>query len=732
LSYGPEIRRRDSLPHAHQQFHRQLIEPLVGQRGSGQINAIEGSVEQLGGVGFGIFGGQAGKGRVLNVDGFDDLLDFAVGVPACGLFLEDHVRAYAAAGKFLDVGVIALAIGMGVEMARAVVLVVFQQFDEEEGVFEVGAAEAQILIVSAEFLIVEVDVEKFFGFDGGGDLVNEIQTGHVFVRHLRIDAAHLRMVEGGDERQVAAGNGEIDMAARLVGLGLEGEFVSESPVDAVLAEEVDGFAEALDGFDGGFGGVGFGAFAAAPEDVNLRAAFGAEFHGPHGFLDGIGADLGVVAGERAVFEDRIAEEVGGGHGDEKAVGIEGLFEIPDDLIALGACGVDGDEVVVVEIDAVRADLAEEVANLDGRKLGADGPTERIAADVADGPQAKGEFQFRIGLVLVGHIEKSWKRGTALLCKRGYDATGMQTEYVQVKIDLGRVRENAAAIARQTGVDVIAVVKSDAYGVGARRVAEAIGDLVSEFCVFSVAEARAASLWDVAQKPSMALGPAIGVGVRELAEAHVRPAVWTAEEARRLRDARPLLCVDTGMRRFACPPDQIDAVIAAGGIHEAFTHATRIEHVRLLVSLVGGRGLRVHAAASALLNEPEAYLNAVRPGMAIYRGAVRVSTRLVELHDGGVPAGYGGFVADCFGVILCGYSHGLRRGPCLVNGARRSILEVGMQSAFVEAGSNDRNGDEVVLLGDGLAEAEIARAWGSSEQQVLVALTGAGTRTYQKG
>lgn len=307
---------------------------------------------------------------------------------------------------------------------------------------------------------------------------------------------------------------------------------------------------------------------------------------------------------------------------------------------------------------------------------------------------------------------------------------MRSEHVQVKIDLGRVRENVARIGQQTGVDVIAVVKSDAYGLGARRVAETIGDLVCGFCVFDVGEARAASLWELAQKPSMSLGPAIGIGARELAEAHVRPAVWTAEEARRLRDAGPLLCVDTGMRRFACPPAQIDAVIATGGIDEAFTHATRIEHVRLLVSLVGGRGLRLHAAASALLNEPEAYLNAVRPGMAIYRGAARVSTRLAELHDGGAPAGYRGFAADRFGVILCGYSHGLRTGPCLVNGARRSILEVGMQSTFVEVGPNDRKGDEVVLLGEALGEADVAGAWGCSEQQALLALAGAGMRTYR--
>src|ERR1700728_2679712 len=278
------------------------------------------------------------------------------------------------------------------------------------------------------------------------------------------------------------------------------------------------------------------------------------------------------------------------------------------------------------------------------------------------------------------------------------------------VDLGRIRRNVTAIRGRTGVDVIAVVKSDAYGLGAQPVAKAIADLVSGFCVFSLDEAKSASLWDVSHKPAMTLGRSAGIPPEEFLAAHVCPAVWTVDEARRLRSARPLLCVDTGMRRFACPKDQIDAVIAAGAIDEAFTHAIRLEHVHLLTTLVGGRGLRLHAAASALLDEPAAYLDAVRPGIALYRGAVRVAAPIVELHEGGSPAGYTGFVAERFGVILCGYSQGLSRGPCLVNRVRRTILEVGMQSAMVEIGPKDRLGDEVVLLGDGLTEAEIAAAW----------------------
>ncbi|HEX4053068.1 MAG TPA: alanine racemase [Tepidisphaeraceae bacterium] len=302
---------------------------------------------------------------------------------------------------------------------------------------------------------------------------------------------------------------------------------------------------------------------------------------------------------------------------------------------------------------------------------------------------------------------------------------MRSQQIRVEVDLARVRENAVSISKRVGVDVIAVVKARAYGLGARRVAETIGDLVSGFCVFSLEEARTAALWEVARKPILALGPAGDVAPEDLIQVHVRPAVWTVGEANRLRAARPVLCVDTGMQRFACPLADVDAVLRAGEIDEAFTHAIRLEHARMLAGALGGRGLRLHAATSALLDEPEARLNAVRPGMALYRGAVRVATRLVEARDGASPAGYGGFVAERFGVILCGYSHGLRRGPCLVGGARRSILEVGMQSAFVEIGPGDRVGSEVVLLGDSLTESDVATAWSASEQQALLVMASMG-------
>ena len=82
------------------------------------------------------------------------------------------------------------------------------------------------------------------------------------------------------------------------------------------------------------------------------------------------------------------------------------------------------------------------------------------------------------------------------------------------------------------------------------------------------------------------------------------------------------------------------------------------------------------------------------------------------------------------VILAGYSNGLRKGTCSINGQTRPILEVGMQSAFVEITESDRVGDEVVLLGEANPETTIAEHWRSSSQEVVVALASSGLRVYE--
>ena len=123
----------------------------------------------------------------------------------------------------------------------------------------------------------------------------------------------------------------------------------------------------------------------------------------------------------------------------------------------------------------------------------------------------------------------------------------------------------------------------------------------------------------------------------------------------------------------------------------------------------------------MMDDPECRLSAVRPGIALYRGAVRVTSPIVEMHEHAEPAGYTGFSAARHGVILMGYRHGLRMGPCLVNGARRRILEIGMQSSYIELSGAEKIGDTVTLLGGELGADELAGEWKCGAQEVMVSL-----------
>lgn len=303
-------------------------------------------------------------------------------------------------------------------------------------------------------------------------------------------------------------------------------------------------------------------------------------------------------------------------------------------------------------------------------------------------------------------------------------------HVQVRVDLRRIAQNVEDIARRTGVKVIAVVKADAYGLGGERVARAVADLVDGYYVFDPAEAIQSKLPATGRRTvAMLCG---SEDPNDYLPHKIQPIVWDEPRATALRRAKPILSVDVGQRRFGCPPERAKDLLRAGDIDEALAHATRLEHIQILKQAVEGvPGIRLQAAGSALLNEPAAWLDAVRPGLAIYQQAVRVSARLIDARDATGPAGYGGFITARHGLIRCGYSNGLRVGPCLVNGQRRRLLEVGMQSAFVELGPGDRVGDEVVLLGEGVSETDVGAAWRCTPQEALYRLAGSGTRHYSE-
>ncbi len=294
--------------------------------------------------------------------------------------------------------------------------------------------------------------------------------------------------------------------------------------------------------------------------------------------------------------------------------------------------------------------------------------------------------------------------------------------VRVHIDLAVIQHNAQAIARRVQRPLIPVVKSDAYGLGATRVTDALADVASEFATFTLAEAQALG------RPGIVLGPLSGPADHHAAIG-VRPAVGNLAEARAVASIPAALNVDTGMQRFGCPPHRIDAVLAAANIVEAFTHTVTVQGARDLRRLCHGKVARLHAAGSSLLDRSSTWLDAVRPGLALYVGAMTVTTRILAARDLDGPAGYRRFRARRAGVIPCGYAAGFGPGLVLVAGRRRRVLEVGMNTSFIEIGPLDRPGDDVVLLGRPLTEAVVARALACSPHEVLCRFARLAPREY---
>ena len=112
---------------------------------------------------------------------------------------------------------------MGVEVFVATVAHIFEELDQHEGAFDVGGSKAEVLVIAAHDLVVEVDMEELAHFPGLGDAMQEVEPGHSFVGHFGIDADHFGVVEGIDKGQGMPDGRQKDIATGLVGLGFEGE-----------------------------------------------------------------------------------------------------------------------------------------------------------------------------------------------------------------------------------------------------------------------------------------------------------------------------------------------------------------------------------------------------------------------------------------------------------------------------------------------------------------------------
>lgn len=359
----------------------------------------------------------------------------------------------------------------------------------------------------------------------------------------------------------------------------------------------------------------------------------------------------------------------------------------------------------------------------------------------------------------------------------------------LEVDLEATGHNTRLI-RQVigpGVALMAVLKADGYGHGAVKVARTALNNGAAYCgVASLNEAAALRAANI-DAPILILGYTPAWHAREALLRDVTVTLYDLDVARAFsraaidlrRPARAHIKIDTGMGRLGVLPKDavafINAVAELPGIEieGLFTHFscadTDLEFTRLQLSrfleIVHNPQSKIqnpkwiHAANSAAtLALPEARLNMVRVGLALYglspfgeeqtalpdvveqlRPALAWKTTIsqVKTLPDGAPVSYGA-TYRCQGerriaVIPVGYADGFRRAPqhfgeVLVRGRRAPIVgRVCMDQTMIDVTDipGARIGDEVALIGrqgdERITAEDVAARLGTITYEVVSAI-----------
>ena len=323
---------------------------------------------------------------------------------------------------------------------------------------------------------------------------------------------------------------------------------------------------------------------------------------------------------------------------------------------------------------------------------------------------------------------------------------------EITIDLGALRRNAAALVNAAGgAELWAVVKADAYGHGARDCARAALEGGARALCVATAKEGAALRAELVEAHILVLGPLAEADEHMAGEAGLEVAVSTS----RLPESLSVhVKVDTGMGRFGMSPEeaaQINPARVAGVMSHLATADEDEPFARVQLdafAAVAERfpgAIRHIANSAATLSIPEARLDAVRCGVALYGLSPfgrdpeehglepilswRSYVAQAKILRSGDSTGYGRrFVAEGetrIGLVPVGYADGFRRGltgtEVLVAGTRRRVLgTVSMDSFAVELG-DEPEGAPVTLVGDGVLVEEHARHAGTINYEITTGI-----------
>ena len=362
---------------------------------------------------------------------------------------------------------------------------------------------------------------------------------------------------------------------------------------------------------------------------------------------------------------------------------------------------------------------------------------------------------------------------------------------RIRVDLGALSHNLAAIRGHVGVPVMGIVKANAYGHGLVPVARHLAAQGVERLGVAFVEEGIALRQAGITTPILVLGGIFGPQVAQFLMHDLQVTVSSLDKLRQVeaaaeamgRQAAVHLKIDTGMERigvhsYSCGPF-IEAACASRWcrVEGIYSHlacadapddpmtALQLERFAEACAHFGRIGaplpLRHLANSGAVLHAPDTWLDMVRPGIALYgvlpdpasranialRPALSLVSRVVyfKVVRAGRSVSYGGTWTapgdTRVATVPIGYGDGYpralsSRGQALVRGRRHPVAgRVCMDQFMLDLGplGEAYNGDEVVLVGEQggqrIRVEDIAQMAGTIPYEILTGLNERIPREY---
>ena len=357
-------------------------------------------------------------------------------------------------------------------------------------------------------------------------------------------------------------------------------------------------------------------------------------------------------------------------------------------------------------------------------------------------------------------------------------------WAEIDLDVIAGNYDTARRACGEGTRVIPVLKANAYGLGAARVARLLASLGAS--LFAVAEyGEALEVMRASNRPALVMGMVPPALMADAVRAGVVVTAYSTEMARALdeaarragRDARVHIKVDTGMHRLGLDADAAPEEAAAIcrlphlRVEGLFTHLAlrnraederQIERLLKVAAALRGEGLDyglLHAADSiGMVRYPAFRFDAVRTGAWLYgvtprgcpnpgdcRPPARFMTRVVQLrrvskgeclgYDEDHPLARDSVIAT----LSCGYADGYPRvnsaGFAMIRGRRAPVAGLVCMDQFtvdVTDIPDVRPGDPVTLWGGEVTLDEAAEWSGTNRNDLLSRLGRRVPRVYRQG